>query len=38
MNAATEIEPKLSKQEFPMAGVRRFGAVNWLGTWTLYTK
>lgn len=21
-----------------MAGVRRFGAVNWLGTWTLYAK
>ena len=38
MNVTTEIEPKLSKQEFPMAGVRRFGAVNWLGTWTLYTK
>lgn len=27
-----------SRQDFPAAGVRRFGAVNWLGTWTLYTK
>jgi ABC-2 type transport system permease protein len=27
-----------AKQDFPMEGVRRFGAVNWLGTWTLYTK
>jgi ABC-2 type transport system permease protein len=23
---------------FPMQGMRRFGAVNWLGTWTLYVK
>jgi ABC-2 type transport system permease protein len=23
---------------FPPAGTRRFGAVNWLGTWTLYVK
>ncbi|HEY4345672.1 MAG TPA: ABC transporter permease [Parvibaculum sp.] len=27
-----------SRPEFPAAGVRRFGAVNWLGMWTLYTK
>lgn len=27
-----------SENKFPMAGVRRFGAFNWLGTWTLYTK
>lgn len=27
-----------TEHKFPMAGVRRFGAVNWLGTWTLYTK
>ncbi|MDO8290244.1 MAG: ABC transporter permease [Parvibaculum sp.] len=25
-------------KQFPQAGVRRFGAVNWLGAWTLYTK
>lgn len=27
-----------SENKFPMAGVRRFGMFNWLGTWTLYTK
>jgi ABC-2 type transport system permease protein len=27
-----------SRQNFPPAGTRRFGAVNWLGTWTLYAK
>jgi ABC-2 type transport system permease protein len=24
--------------EFPQIGVRRFGAVNWIGVWTLYKK
>ncbi|MFZ3033786.1 MAG: ABC transporter permease [Parvibaculum sp.] len=43
MNVITEIEQKFPRQgfpqqEFPMAGVRRFGMFNWLGTWTLYTK
>lgn len=27
-----------ARQEFPASGVRRFGAVNWLGMWTLYVK
>lgn len=27
-----------SERIFPESGVRRFGAVNWLGTWTLYLK
>ncbi len=27
-----------NEERFPAAGMRRFGAVNWLGTWTLYLK
>ncbi|MCE9649856.1 MAG: ABC transporter permease [Parvibaculum sp.] len=27
-----------TRSEFPAAGVRRFGAFNWLGMWTLYVK
>lgn len=26
------------ERHFPASGMRRFGAVNWLGTWTLYLK
>jgi ABC-2 type transport system permease protein len=26
------------RQDFPAAGVRRFGLFNWLGMWTLYVK
>lgn len=29
-------EPSIPR--FPTRGARRFGAVNWLGTWTLYVK
>lgn len=35
--SVTTPETSVQKQ-FPQAGVRRFGAVNWLGTWTLYNK
>ncbi len=27
-----------SSESFPASGTRRFGTVNWLGTWTLYVK
>jgi ABC-2 type transport system permease protein len=28
----------MSFQEYPPQGTRRFGAINWLGMWTLYVK
>ena len=28
----------MSQNFYPLEGARRFGAVNWLGVWTLYLK
>ncbi|MGV8995554.1 MAG: ABC transporter permease [Parvibaculaceae bacterium] len=37
MNVITD-ETKAAATGFPQWGVRHFGAVNWLGMWTLYVK
>ena len=38
MDAATPTTSKVTSQPYAAFGERRFGAVNWLGLWTLYLK